>query len=101
MIVRFANKAVQELYESDVKVGVIKYKFAKQVVEKYKKRIEQLISANSFVDISQIRSLHLEKLKGNRSGQLSVRVNDQYRICFRELNETEIAVEILELTDYH
>ena len=101
MIVRFANKVVLELYESDVKVGVIKYRFAKHIVEKYKKRIDQLISANSFVDISQIKSLNLEKLKGNRQGQFSIRVNDHFRICFRELSEEEIAVEILELTDYH
>jgi proteic killer suppression protein len=40
----------------------------------------------------------LEKLSGNRSGQYSIRVNDQWRICFewREGNAYEV-----EITDYH
>jgi toxin HigB-1 len=40
----------------------------------------------------------LEKLKGNREGQLSIRINDQWRICF--LWHGEDAYEI-EITDYH
>lgn len=40
----------------------------------------------------------LEKLKGDRSGQYSIRVNDQYRICFRWLNGNAYDVEIV---DYH
>lgn len=101
MIVRFENKKVLELYELDVKQGVSKYKFAKHIVEKYKMRIGQLIDAPDLKTISQIKSLNLEKLKGNRKGQLSIRVDNQFRICFYQLDENEIAVEILELTDYH
>lgn len=40
----------------------------------------------------------LEKLKGNREGQLSVRINDQWRICFRWQGSDAYEVEI---TDYH
>ncbi len=101
MIVRFENKKVLELYELEAKQCVSKYKFAKHLVEKYKMRIGQLIDAPDLKTISQIKSLNLEKLKGNRKGQLSIRVDNQFRICFYELNEKEIAVEILELTDYH
>jgi proteic killer suppression protein len=41
---------------------------------------------------------HLEKLSGNRKGQYSIRINDQWRICFewREGNAYEV-----EITDYH
>ena len=101
MIVRFENKRVFELYELDVKSCVSKYKFAKHIIEKYKLRIGQLIDAPDLKTISQIRSLNLEKMKGDRKGQLSIRVNDQFRICFKELNDKEITIEILELTDYH
>ena len=101
MIVRFENKKVLELYELDVKQSVSKYKFAKHIVEKYKMRIGQLIDAPDLKTIGQIKSLNLEKLKGDRKGQLSIRVDNQFRICFYQLDENEIAVEILELTDYH
>ena len=40
----------------------------------------------------------LEALKGNRSGQYSIRINDQWRVCFRWENRNAVDVEI---TDYH
>jgi toxin HigB-1 len=40
----------------------------------------------------------LEALRGNRSGQHSIRINDQWRICFRWTNDGAIDVEIV---DYH
>jgi proteic killer suppression protein len=40
----------------------------------------------------------LEKLSGNRSGQYSIRINDQWRICFRWEDGNAFEVEI---TDYH
>jgi proteic killer suppression protein len=40
----------------------------------------------------------LEVLKGERKGQFSIRVNDQYRLCFRWTNEGPADVEIV---DYH
>jgi proteic killer suppression protein len=101
MIVRFENKTVLELYQLQVKACVSKYKFAKHIVEKYKLRVGQLIDAPDLKTIGQIKSLNLEKLKGNRKGQFSIRVDNQFRICFRPLNENEIAVEIIEFTDYH
>lgn len=101
MIVRFENKKVLDLYELETKDCVAKYKFAKHIVEKYKMRIGQLIDAPDLRTISQIKSLNLEKLKGDRKGQLSIRVDNKFRICFYELEENEVAVEILELTDYH
>ena len=43
-------------------------------------------------------SNHLEKPKGNRAGQWSIRVNDKYRICFKWHNERACEIEF---TDYH
>jgi len=43
-------------------------------------------------------SNHLEALKGNRKGQHSIRINQQYRICFRW---TEAGVHDAEIVDYH
>lgn len=52
-------------------------------------------------DLEELRSSpgnHLEKLKGNREGQHSIRINQQWRICFEWKNGDAFAVEIV---DYH
>lgn len=49
-------------------------------------------------ELSDLRIYGLEKLKGNRDGQHSIRVNDQYRICF---TWSAHAGEDVEMTDYH
>ena len=46
----------------------------------------------------RLPGLHLEKLKGDRQGQYSIRLNDRYRICFEW---TDGGVEKAEVTDYH
>lgn len=101
MVVLFDNKKVLELYLLDTKQSIVKYKVARHIIEKYKLRIGQLIDAPDLITIGQIRSLNLEKLKGDRKGQLSIRVDNQIRICFRELDRSTLSVEVLELTDYH
>jgi len=52
----------------------------------------------SLQDLKEIRGNRFEKLKGNRKGQCSIRINTQYRICFKWENENAPDVEIV---DYH
>lgn len=57
------------------------------------------IHAAGFLDSLRVPpGNRLERLKGNRAGQRSVRVNDQWRICF---TWTEGGAEDVELVDYH
>jgi toxin HigB-1 len=61
----------------------------------------KLLVLNQARQLSDLRSPpgnRLEALKGRQAGQYSVRINDQYRICFRWQGEDAIAVEIV---DYH
>jgi len=56
---------------------------------------------NRSVSLSDLRvppANRLQKLHGERAGQLSIRINDQYRICFRWHNNDTYDVEIV---DYH
>jgi proteic killer suppression protein len=62
------------------------------------RRLAYLNAAESIGDLAVPPGNRLEKLKGERSGQYSIRVNDQYRICFR-WNAT--GPEDVELVDYH
>ena len=52
--------------------------------------------------ISEWKSLHLEKLKGDRSEFYSVRLNDQFRLLFK-LNTTTVptSIEVYSIEDYH
>ncbi len=56
---------------------------------------------NNAVNLNDLRvppANHLEKLTGNREGQYSIRINDQWRICFEWKSGDAFNVEI---TDYH
>ena len=59
----------------------------------------QILSFASRVDeLNSPGGNRLEKLRGNRQGQFSIRINDQYRVCFRWEDKDAVDVEI---TDYH
>ena len=63
--------------------------------------LRKLIMINNAADLNDLRvppANRLEKLSGDRDGQYSIRVNDQYRICFRFADGDFHDVEI---TDYH
>lgn len=57
-----------------------------------------LDAAETLQDLRVPPGNRLEKLKGNRSSQHSIRINDQWRICFRW---TTAGPEDVEITDYH
>ncbi len=55
-------------------------------------------NAETLIDLKIPPSNHLEALRNDRSGQYSIRINDQYRICFFV---TEYGFEQVEIVDYH
>lgn len=66
-----------------------------------KKALRKLIMLNNARTLEDLRippSNHLEKLKGDREGQYSIRINDQFRICF---NFEAGDASNVEITDYH
>ena len=62
------------------------------------RRLTVLDSADALRDLAGLRSNHLEALKGDRRGQFSIRINTQWRICFRWSDDGPYDVEIV---DYH
>jgi len=70
-----------------------------QAVEKTAlRKLIQLHRARSLRDLAGIPGNHLEALRGDRKGQHSIRINDQYRICFVWKEGDALHVEI---ADYH
>ena len=61
-------------------------------------RLHLIDAAFSLEDLRMFRGLKLEKLLGDRSGQFSIRINNQYRICFYWYPPDAADVEIV---DYH
>jgi toxin HigB-1 len=63
-------------------------------------RLDRLDAANSLNDLAALPGSRLERLQGDRKGQYSIRINDQWRICF-EWPEGSAGPINLEITDYH
>ncbi|WP_349256676.1 type II toxin-antitoxin system RelE/ParE family toxin [Geomonas sp.] len=93
MIASFANKETERLFAT----GKSK-KLPPDIMPRAIMRLTQLDNAREVTDLRMPPSNRLEALSGNRAGQWSIRINDQWRICFSFVNGDATAVEI---TDYH
>lgn len=72
--------------------------FPSDLVAVTRRRLRALDRAAQLAELRNPPGNGLEKLKGDRAGQHSVRVNDQFRICFRWTNDGPADVEFV---DYH
>lgn len=66
--------------------------------EKAQNKLSILAFADTVDDLRAPPSNHLEKLRGDKAGQYSIRINERYRICFRWIAGQAVDVEIV---DYH
>jgi toxin HigB-1 len=72
--------------------------FPPDLIRRTERKIAMIDAATTIEDLRIPPSNHLEMLKGNRKGQYSIRINRQWRICFRMKGEDAFGVEIV---DYH
>ena len=92
MIRSFGDRNTERFYEGP-RVRAFEC-FADQTA----RRLTYLDNAESLHDLSSLRSNRLELLSGDRAGQYSIRINRQWRICFRWEEDGPHDVEIV---DYH
>lgn len=93
MIRSFADPNTQRLFLRErVK------KFDRPLQRAALRKLTLLDAAESLDDLRAVPGNRLEKLVGDRAGQYSIRVNDQWRLCFRWIDGDASEVEI---TDYH
>ena len=63
-------------------------------------KLDRLEAAASLTDLAALPGNRFEKLKGDRIGQYSVRINDQWRICFEGKSGSQAPTNV-EIVDYH
>ena len=93
MIQTFANRETERVYVA----GQSKY-LPSDLVRRATRRLEYIDLAQSLRDLRTPTSNRLHPLKGDRKGQYSISINDQWRICFRFVDGDAYDVEIV---DYH
>ncbi|MCE9639042.1 MAG: type II toxin-antitoxin system RelE/ParE family toxin [Betaproteobacteria bacterium] len=94
MIVSFRDKRTREFAQG--KYTKAFSGFARQAELK----LDQLEAATSSRDLMALPGNHFEALKGGRKGQYSIRINDQWRICFEWPDRSPGPVNV-EIVDYH
>lgn len=92
MIQSFKDERAEKLMEGLRVVELV------NIEEQVRTRLIRLDAATSLEDLRALRGNRLEALSGSRKGPFSIRINDQYRICFNWKAKGPTDVEI---TDYH
>jgi toxin HigB-1 len=93
MIKSFRSKETEKIWR-----GEISTKLPNDIQRKARMKLRILNNSISLNDLRIPPSNHLEPLKGDRKGQYSIRINNQWRICF-EWNDGH--VYDVEIIDYH
>lgn len=93
MIRSFGSKDTERLWRREQVASM-----DSRILRSALRKLRQVGSAESIEDLRVPPGNRLEGLKGDRAGQYSIRINDQWRICFRW---TDAGPEEVEIVDYH
>ena len=93
MIRSFADKEAEKIWE-----GTPSRRLPSDIQNIARRKLRMLNNATTLDDLRVPPANRLEALKGNRKGQHSIRINDQWRICFHWKDGDALDVQIV---DYH
>jgi proteic killer suppression protein len=79
-------------------MGAVSRRLPRNIQDAALRKLRLVNAATRLDDLKVPPGNRLETLKGNRKGQHSIRINDQWRICFRWV---EAGAEDVEIVDYH
>mgnify|MGYP003445511211 CR=1 FL=1 len=94
MIVSFRDKRTREFAEGKFVKSFSSFSHRAEM------KLDQLEAATTVRDLAVLPGNRLESLKGDRKGQFSIRINDQWRICFEWPGGSPGPVNV-EIVDYH
>jgi len=96
-ILAFRNRATEDInYGRRSKVAL--RLLPPHLHEKARVKLARLHAADTLEDLAELPGNRLERLTGDRAGQHSIRLNDQYRICF---HWSDPGADSVEIVDYH
>lgn len=93
MIRNFADKETEKIYHQE-----FSRKLPQSIQRIALRKLMMIDNAEKLDDLRIPPANRLEALKGDRQGQFSIRINDQYRICFVF---TDLGIYQVEIVDYH
>lgn len=93
MIIKFKCKETEKIWQ-----GTVSRRLPTDIQQVARRKLRMLNNAKQLSDLRIPPSNRLELLKGDRAGEYSIRINDQWRICFKWIsgNVDEVIIE-----DYH
>jgi proteic killer suppression protein len=97
MIQSFKNQATEDLFNGSATKAVLKL-CPINLWNVVSRKLDQIDSVTYLNELRVPPGNHLEALKRDRKGQHSIRINDQYRVCFKW---TESGPNDVEVSDYH
>jgi proteic killer suppression protein len=97
MILSFKDQGTEDIYNGKTTKAAIRA-CPKPIWKIATRKLDQLDSILSLDELRVPPGNRLEALSGQRKGQFSIRINDQFRICFKW---SETGPELVEITDYH
>ena len=101
MEIKFEKDYLRELFYDGV-ASDKQHRYQPDIVRRYVRVVNILDSVDKVADLFRYRSLHYEKLVGDKKGLGSVRVNDQYRIEFISSETEGITIcNIIELSNHY
>ncbi len=93
MIVSFGSKEMERIWQ-----GQASRRLPADIQDRALRKLRQLDASRTVEDLRKPPGNRLEALKALRAGQMSIRINDRWRICFRWVDHDAHDVEIV---DYH
>jgi proteic killer suppression protein len=93
VIENFADTETEKVFR-----GIVSKKLPRDIQKTARRKLLYLHDAENLQDLLAPPGNRLEKLRGDRAGQHSIRINDQWRICFEWHQDRAREVEIV---DYH
>lgn len=101
MKVSFRTAYLAELYEKPLSMIRGKHKFPLPIIKQYKKVVSILMRVENLNELKVSKSLNLEALRGNRQGQMSLRLNIQYRLIITKVDNDELSIYIEEISKHY
>ena len=97
MIAYFRNKGTEDIFNGE-NTKEARQTCPRQLWKTATRKLDQLDSATMLSELRVPPANNLERLRGDRKGQYSIRINEQFRVCFLWTSAGPVEVEIV---DYH